>query len=225
MINNPYLPPFTHLHTATNRAHWTAATRHRAPNKPLLLLTVIDLFAQGLIPTNLIEPSDDLAELFALYWSLVMPLDRRGNLAMPFFHLRSEGFWHLVPRPGQETALAAVKSMSSMNQVHELLLGAQIDPDLFALLQQPAARDQLRAALIATYFAPDLHAALYAQAVTNQAAFQYSLDLVEEAKRGHPLQEPLIAYATIPTPVRDQGFRRAVVTAYSHRCAYSPACS
>ena len=149
-----------------------------------------------------------------------MPLDRRGNLAMPFFHLRSEGFWQLVPRPGQEGALVAVKSMSSMNQVHELLLGAQLDPELFALLQQPAARDQLRTALIATYFAPELHAALYDQAVTNQAAFQYSLDLVAAANRGQPLQETLMPYATISTPIRDQGFRRAVVTAYSHRCAF-----
>ena len=42
------LHPFTHLHTAISsksggRTHRTAATRHRAPNKPLLLLTVIDL--------------------------------------------------------------------------------------------------------------------------------------------------------------------------------------
>ena len=122
---NTFSHPFTHLHTATNRTHWTADTRHRAPNKPLLLLTVIDLFAQGLISTNLIEPTDDLANLFALHWSLVMPLDHRGNLGMPFFHLRSDGFWRLVPQPGQEGALAALKCMSSMNQVDELLLGAQ----------------------------------------------------------------------------------------------------
>lgn len=44
-----YRHAFTHLHTATGRTHWNAATRHRAPNKPLLLLTVIDLFAQELI--------------------------------------------------------------------------------------------------------------------------------------------------------------------------------
>lgn len=56
--------PLTHLHTATNRTHWNAATRHRAPNKPLLLLTVIDLFAQGLITANLIEASDDVLHHF-----------------------------------------------------------------------------------------------------------------------------------------------------------------
>jgi putative restriction endonuclease len=74
--------------------------------------------------------------------------------------------------------------------------------------------------LIDTYFAPELHASLHAQAVTNQAAFQYSLTLVEEAKSGKRLQEALIPYSTIPPTVRDQGFRRAVVTAYAHRCAF-----
>ena len=215
-----YLHAFTHLHTATNRTHWSAATCHRAPNKPLLLLTVIDLFAQGLITTNLIEPSDDLIDLFGLYWALVMPLDRRGNLAMPFFHLRSEGFWHLLPQPGQAAALAAIKSISALSQLYELLLGAKVDDELYALLCTNDGREQLRTALIDTYFAPDLHAPLHAQAVTNQAAFQYSLTLVEEAKCGKRLQEPLIPYTIIPPTVRDQGFRRAVVTAYTHRCAF-----
>lgn len=41
-----YFHAFTHLHTATNRTHWNAATRHRAPNKPLLLLTVTDRLVQ-----------------------------------------------------------------------------------------------------------------------------------------------------------------------------------
>jgi len=31
-----YLHRFTHLHTAANRTHWTADTRHKAPNKPML---------------------------------------------------------------------------------------------------------------------------------------------------------------------------------------------
>ena len=219
-MHTNYYHAFTHLHTATGRTHWGAATRHRAPNKPLLLLTVIDLFAQGLITANLIEASDDLIDLFGLYWALVMPLDRRGNLAMPFFHLRSEGFWQLVPRPGQEAALAAVKSISALAQLHALLLGARLDDELYTLLGTADGRAQLRGALIDSYFAPELHAPLSAQAVTNQAAFQYSLTLVEEAKSGKRLQEPLMPYTTIPPIVRDQGFRRAVVTAYTHRCAF-----
>lgn len=42
-----HLHRFTHLHTAASRTHWTAQTSFRAPNKPLLLLAVLDQFAQG----------------------------------------------------------------------------------------------------------------------------------------------------------------------------------
>jgi predicted restriction endonuclease len=37
------------------------------PHKPLLLLAVLDRFAEGSFKSNLIEFDDDLNELFALY--------------------------------------------------------------------------------------------------------------------------------------------------------------
>ena len=62
-----YLHRFTHLHTATSRVHWTEATRFRAPNKPLLLLAVLDQFTQGSVTGDLIELTPELGELFACY--------------------------------------------------------------------------------------------------------------------------------------------------------------
>ncbi|HSN77203.1 MAG TPA: hypothetical protein VL334_19200 [Anaerolineae bacterium] len=94
----PYLHRFTHLHTAASRVHWTAA-HHRAPNKPLLLLAVLDQFAQGSVDSDLIELTPELGELFAGYWSRIMPPHRHGNIAMPFFHLRptASGIWSPGP--------------------------------------------------------------------------------------------------------------------------------
>src|SRR5258708_7742319 len=99
-----YVKAFSNLHTAVGD-NWTAETKRRAPNKPLLLLSVIDLFAEGIITTNLIEISPDLLETFTVYWSRVMPPDRRGNIALPFFYLKSEGFWHLIAKPGKQDIL------------------------------------------------------------------------------------------------------------------------
>ena len=62
-----YLRHFTHLRT-DHTGGWTAATQGQAPHKPLLLLAVIDLFAEGRIATNLIEVNAELGELFAAYW-------------------------------------------------------------------------------------------------------------------------------------------------------------
>lgn len=215
-----YIHCFSHLHTATSRKNWTDATRYKAPNKPLLLLTIIDLFAQGDIINNLIEPTEEVGDLFLRYWSHVMPPERRGNLAMPFFHMRREGFWHLQPRPRQETVLAATRTMTSMNQVRDILLGARLDDELFDLLCTEAGRAQLRTVLIETYFAPELQPRLIEQSNTNLAAYLYSKHLLELARHA-PLKivEPAGTYGS-QAPVRDQGFRRAIIQAYAHRCAF-----
>jgi hypothetical protein len=44
-----YRQAFSNLRTDAGRTRWPARTRHRAPHKPLLLLSVLDLFAQGAI--------------------------------------------------------------------------------------------------------------------------------------------------------------------------------
>ncbi len=213
-----YLHRFAHLHTATSRVHWTAATTYRAPNKPLLLLAVLDLCAQGSLTTNLVALTPDLGELFAGYWSRVMPADRHGNLAMPFFHLRREGFWHLVPVPGQETTLAALTTMTSTSQLRTLLLGARLDDELYDLIRVGSLRNQLRAVLIDTYFAPEVQPRLVEQGMTNLEAFRYSQDLLATALL-QPVRETTDLAARYRPNARDQGFRRVVVTAYDHRCA------
>jgi putative restriction endonuclease len=51
-MTDRYQKGFAGLHTDKNRFRWTAATTIRAPHKPLLLLSVIDLISQGRIKTN-----------------------------------------------------------------------------------------------------------------------------------------------------------------------------
>jgi putative restriction endonuclease len=48
------------LNTAPGRHGWSADTFHRVPHKPFLLLSIMDLIAQGVIAENFIEPSFEL---------------------------------------------------------------------------------------------------------------------------------------------------------------------
>lgn len=218
-MSQDYLSYFSRLHTQRH-TYWTELTRHKAPNKPLLLLTVLDLFAQGTITQNLIEPTAELGELFSLYWELVMPIERRGNLAMPFFHLRKDGFWHLVAQPGQAAKLTSLTTMTSLAQLRELVLGAKLDEELYVQMHQSAARTLLRAVLIESYFAPELHKVLLTQGETNIEAFNYSQALIQMAQTNRTLKENSVQEMYVAGPVRSQGFRRVVVTAYEHRCAF-----
>ena len=52
-----YLQMFANLRTDRGRDRYPAITYHRAPHKPFLLLSVMDLIAQGRITENRIEPS------------------------------------------------------------------------------------------------------------------------------------------------------------------------
>lgn len=65
-----YLKSFAELRTDKNKKRWSAATTYRAPHKPLLLLSIIDLIAQGTITRNFIEPTFELAETFNQYWTV-----------------------------------------------------------------------------------------------------------------------------------------------------------
>jgi putative restriction endonuclease len=211
-----YLPKFSHLR-ADRTGGWGPATQGQAPHKPLLLLAVIDLFAQGRLTANLIEITPELGELFAAYWARILP-ERRGNLALPFFHLRSSGFWHLLPQPGQDAVVTATRQADTLRQLGKLILGVRLDDDLYQLLQADETRDALRAVLIQTYFAPEYHPILLEQGTVNLQSFQYSQQLIEQAhKRAKETAREKDAYQSA---VRGQGFRRAVVRLYEHRCAF-----
>jgi putative restriction endonuclease len=212
-----YVKLFSSLRTASGKDKFPDATLHRAPHKPLLLLTVLDLAAQGSLTTNLIPLRPELGDLFVAYWKRVMPSDRSGNLSLPFFHLKSDGFWHLVAQEGKEEILEAIRQIAGMGQLRETVIGARLDGDLYNLICVEETRNALRTAIIDKYFHPDVRPALMEQGNINFVAFQYSQTLLQNAR----MQSKLVVSedeGEQKPAVRDQGFRRAIVTAYDHRC-------
>jgi len=146
----------------------------------------------------------------------VLPLDHRGNLALPFFHLRSEGFWELLPKSGTGEALNSSSQIRSLSQLRETVVGARLEEPLYRMLNDREARDLLRSVLLESYFASDARDALAEQGAVNREAFLYSERLLAQS-REQTLRETL--EESYRPAARDQGFRRAVVTAYAHRCA------
>lgn len=212
---NYYLEKFGRLRKDRSVKKYSVVTRHSAPHKPLLLLSLIDQFSEGSISSNLIRLSPELCALFDNYWLRVMPLDWHGDIGLPFYYLSSDNFWHLQAKPGSETTLQVGKRLTSIRQLHDHTLGATLDEALFHYLQDTQARDVLRASLIEAHFDSTVHEVLLEQGQTNLQAFAYSQQLlqrvVQEAKTS--------PYDDLPEPVRNQGFRRAVTKVYANRCA------
>jgi len=212
-----YIERFQKLRLDKSHSRWTELTKHAAPYKPFLLLAVMDLIAQGSITTNLIEITPDLGEIFSVYCSFVLSPGRRGSLNLPFSHLRSDGFWHLLPQPGQEALVEAQLQFKSIVKLKEAVLGAKLVDHLFELLCVQETRDALRQVLIETYFALEIQPKLIEQGIINHNAYQYSQQLLKRKKRKIKESSPDTG---IEKPVRDQGFKRAIVKAYDHRCAF-----
>ena len=137
-------------------------------------------------------------------------------MVLPFFYLQSQGFWHLIPRvPGAKV----VNPNGSLNRLRAQVYGARLDDALYALVLSEPSRDALRQVLMETYFAPEAQAALLDQSDINKGAFQYSQGLFRQAKDRH-VKETLLDSNAYRPAARDQGFRRAVIGAYDHACAF-----
>ena len=207
---------FASLRSNKNANRWPDRLRNRAPQKPILLLSVLDLFELGEIDCNFIEISEDLLDLFDGYWLAILPFMKPSTLAMPFVRMESDGFWHLARRVEGESLFG--RPESSVAKLQERVFGAYLDEAVYECLRVEAKRRILRSVLVGEkYFSKEAREALLRQSFVNREGFIYSEKLLEsprdlEIREMLPLEEEYI-------PVRDQGFRRAVVTAYSHRCA------
>ncbi len=188
--------------------------RGAAPNKPALLLAIIELIEQGQIRENKISPSPDLFEIFMKYWSIVT--DRRPNLALPFFHLKSEGFWHLHANAGYETALSVITQIKTVSRLREVIAHAGFDDDLFVLFTNASDREVLRATLIDTYFS-DFKQEIENLITEEQQVNSYSQQLIQQVDYVFTSEHPAVSDER-ENEVRTQGFRKAIMRIYDYTC-------
>jgi putative restriction endonuclease len=121
-----------------------------APHKPILLLSVIELIEQQKIRNNQISLTPELIATFLKYWDNLVTTPHRSNIALPFFHLTGDKFWHLALNSNYEGSIKSVKV--SLPSLRHAVRYACVDTELFELLLNPASRVQLVNALIQTWF-------------------------------------------------------------------------
>lgn len=182
-----------------------------APHKPLLLLAVIDLIEQGIFLENKIVPSPQIVEAFLKYWNLLSI--EKPRIFLPFYHLKSDKFWHLHPRKGQENLLTQIQ-FKSMSQLASIVDYASLDADLFFILHKAEAREALRKIIIENYFSDKTN--LFSDAISeNQEVNVIENLLLENATKNNFSETKVIP----ETPKRSVAFRRAVLRIYNYTCA------
>ena len=211
-----YLPKLTKLKVDVRTVE---GRRLESPYKPALLLAVLEGVEETLIQDNRIELTPELIAAFKAYCQLLSPGPEYAAcpFQMPFFHLKSSGFWHLHARPGRELVLTSSKSVGSFGHLRDVIAYASLDAALWDLLLQPVAREKVRQALLARYFPLTRH-------YFRPRAGQEKLDELGRQM----LEEPTAVYnravdVTNETEVlmRSAVFGREVLRAYESTCAVS----
>ena len=125
--------------------------QERKPYKPALLLAVIDGIEAGRIQNNQIIITQELIDSFTSNCEKlgVTTPYRSRNLAYPFFHLKTEGFWRLQEKPGMKIVVTSSNSISGLKHLQEVVAYARLDLSLWDLFKADKSRNILRNALLA----------------------------------------------------------------------------
>jgi putative restriction endonuclease len=145
-ILSKYIKKFTHLKVDRSKGQ-------PAPHKPLLLLSIIQEIECGNIRENKICINAELVARFKdNFFHLIKVENFTTNFSLPFYHLKSEGFWHFHYHFGKQLQLTSSFSIKSLKQLQEVIDYAYFDNDLFLLLVQDESRNILKHCIIETYF-------------------------------------------------------------------------
>lgn len=138
-----YIKCFSSLHTNMRYGK-------PAPHKALLLLAVIDLIESGEIVSNKIILDKTIENQFTCICKALLgdSVIFQPKINYPFYHMRTESFWHLIGYSGSK-----VEDLSncSIANLHRNIAFVKLDEDLFSLLQDGNARAKLRVCLITKY--------------------------------------------------------------------------
>jgi putative restriction endonuclease len=186
-----------------------------SPHKPALMLAVLDLALADKLAQNRIVPEPALLTRYRAFWEAVAEPGDQPNPFLPFFHLRSESFWHLHAASGRDEMLKAMRTVNSLSELRANVEYAELDETTWRQLQDPRFVEDAAQVLITHWF-DDKQQAVQAVWDESKQVSQYELILDRETE-AILQQDEQAAYV----PARDAAFRRLVLEAYDYRCAAS----
>jgi len=208
-ILQKYLHKLTHLNCATT-------TYGKAPHKPILLITIIELIENGHISDNKIHVDTDLVGLFQENWRLLVRTLNLPDFTQPFYYLQSEKLdgipiWYLKPHVNCQIN-SYIKSINTLIKVVDF---GYFKEDLYSLLADPITCLMLKLALLDRYF-PETKP-YYLDSKNNGNGYMHDLE-------EYVLNEPQTEYKTIDINteedifVRGGLFKKLVPKVYNNTC-------
>jgi putative restriction endonuclease len=198
-------------------------SRGGAPHKPILLLSILQSFVEGEIYSSQIAITPELIIRFKDNWSKYVVTEHNCNFSLPFFHMKSEPFWRLVPLYGMEIAVTKSSSIKSFKNLKESLAYAEIDKELSGIMNDNVSNFLMRQEILDFYF-PDrivkaekqisLFDSLASEiSQTEKGAYQVKMEELKLSLSKEDFEEEVY--------VRGGVFKREIPKLYNFQCAIS----
>lgn len=209
-----YIRAFKKLHV--DRSHGIA------PHKPILLLSVLQSYQDNSISENKVRITPELVALFKTNWNILVRTNHDCRITYPFYYLKSDRFWKLIPRNNYGNIEVLGSAVKSFNRLYEAIEYAFLAEDLFMLMLDSECNLVLQKFLLEEYF-PDTKANM------NETSQQYRL--FEELSR-KILNEKAVDYKSEIISLlekedeeeiylRGNVFKREIPRIYNNTCCIS----
>jgi len=207
-----YIHALTHLNRAPTKFG-------KAPHKPVLLLTLLELMESGYATDNRFYPDTELVGVFQENWRLLVDTANHPDFSQPFYYLQSEKidhlpYWQLIAMPGCQVN-AHIKSI---NKLISVVNYGRFSDEIFMYLSDASHRAHMRQLLIETYF-PSKAKNFATHKQNNEGYFHdleaYIMNAPEARKKIIKIETEEEVY------VRSGLFKRLVPQVYQQTCAIS----
>ncbi len=197
----------------------------KAPHKPILLLSVLQLIRKGEIISNRIEISPELVLAFKSNWQALVTTKHDCNFALPFFHSKSEPFWKLS---FLSKGAAALKSIGTLNSLKQNVGFAEIDQALFLLMVDEVTNAYLEKMLLEQYF-PTITDRYVEEAPKLQYALEFEIknQMVNDTKEEYQTKIQTLENQLTEEEFEEERFirggifKKEIPRLYNHQCCIS----
>lgn len=194
-----------------------------APHKPILLLSVLQLYKNGIYTTPQIFILPELVAMFKTNWKLLVESNHDCRISYPFYYLKSAKFWRLVPKSGFENIDQMGSIMKTFSNLNAAVEFALIDEDLFQLMRDDVTNAMLRQVILDEYF-PETQTNFFNPTGLQQKIFEEIEDKLFNEPSGEyksEIERLLLDNDEEEIFLRGSLFKREIPKIYGNTCCIS----
>lgn len=194
-----------------------------APHKPILMLSILQSYRTGAIRDRRIYLTPELVALFKSNWTLLVTSKHDCAISYPFYHLKSSGFWKLIPRHERLDLDAIGSAIKSFNRLNESVEYALLEDDLARLMKSEHENILLQSVLLDKFFPDTKGRIVGAWEIQRKLLHQVEEKILEESSADYIAEINTMIATKNEEEIFLRGgvFKREVPKIYDNTCCIS----